>query len=77
MIYCVITPELEAELGDRLQEYYRDNPDVQVIIERRQGSDGDRRRAAGAPAQDDRRVQRDRRRPRAMGTFPTIDAPDQ
>ena len=28
MIYCVIPPELEAELYDRLVAYYSDNPTV-------------------------------------------------
>ena len=43
MIYCVIPRELEDELYDKMVEYYRDNPNVEVIIDRREG--GDRRRA--------------------------------
>ena len=35
MIYCVIPPELADELYDRLAAYYRDNPDVTVIVDRR------------------------------------------
>lgn len=73
MIYCVVTAELADELGDRLVEYYRDNPGVEVIVERRQGSEHDRRKGSTGVV-DDRRVQRDRRRPRAMGTFPPIEA---
>ena len=39
MIYCVIPPELEDELYEKLTEYYKDNPNVQVIIDRRTGPD--------------------------------------
>ena len=70
MIYCVVPPELEDELFGKLVEYYRDNPDVTVIVDRRQGPD--RRRVAGATA-DERRMIRDRRRARATGTFPSIE----
>ena len=70
MIYCVVPPELEDELFRRLVEYYRDNPDVTVIIDRRRGPD--RRRVAGAST-DERRVVRDRRRARATGTFPNVE----
>jgi hypothetical protein len=75
MIYCVIPPELEHELLDRMRDYYRDNPGVEVIVDRRTGGEADRRRQRmGAP--DERRVVRDRRRPRAMGSFPRVDAFD-
>jgi hypothetical protein len=75
MIYCVIPPELEHELLDRMRDYYRENPGVEVIVDRRSGGDADRRRQrAGAP--DERRVVRDRRRPRAIGSFPRTDAFD-
>ena len=74
MIYCVIPPELESELLPRMIEYYRDNPNVEVIVDRRARA-GDRR-AGEADASDDRRVLRDRRRPRAMGTFPRAEAFD-
>ena len=35
MIYCVIPPELKDELYERLVEYYKDNPNVEVIVDRR------------------------------------------
>jgi hypothetical protein len=35
MIYCVIPRELEEELLPRMLEYYRDNPNVEVIVDRR------------------------------------------
>jgi hypothetical protein len=75
VIYCVIPPELEHELFDRLRDYYRDNPGVEVIIDRRSGGDADRRRFRST-APDERRLVRDRRRPRAIGTFPRADAYD-
>ena len=39
MIYCVIPPELEDSLYAKLVEYYKDNPNVTVIVDRRQGDD--------------------------------------
>jgi hypothetical protein len=72
MIYCVIPPELKDELYERLVEYYRDNPNVEVIVDRRAGPD---RRHGQDPAEfKERRVTRDRRRARAAGTFPKTDA---
>jgi hypothetical protein len=72
LIYCVIPPELEGELYDRLVEHYADNPDVTVIVDRRSGPDR-RQGEAGPPGL---RQTRDRRRGRALGTFPDVDAPD-
>ena len=72
MIYCVVPVELEDELYDKLVTYYADNPDVTVIVDRRRGPD--RRSAAGADAHDERRVTRDRRRARVVGTFPAVEA---
>jgi hypothetical protein len=73
VIYCVIPRELEDELLDRMTEHYAGNPNVQVIVDRREGGANDRRRGSDA-VHDERREIRDRRRPRAMGTFPAIDA---
>jgi hypothetical protein len=72
VIYCVIPPELENELYDKLVEYYSDNPNVEVIVDRRTGPD--RRHGQDAGEFKDRRQTRDRRRPRAPGTFPPTDA---
>ena len=68
MIYCVIPQELEAELFDRLVDYYRDNPNVTVMVDRREGPDRRSGRRYGG-----KRVVRDRRRPRAPGTFPSTE----
>jgi hypothetical protein len=73
VIYCVIPPELEAELFDRLSAYYEGNPDVTVIVDRRDGVD---RRNSREPSSDNRRTIRDRRRARILGTFPSIEAVD-
>jgi len=35
MIYCVIPRELEDELYEKMVEYYKDNPNVTVILDRR------------------------------------------
>lgn len=74
MIYCVIPKELEADLFDKMVAYYKGNPAVTVIIDRREGPD---RRAGQEPgAFKERRVTRDRRRARVTGTFPDTDLPD-
>jgi hypothetical protein len=71
MIYCVVPPELEAELFDQLTEYYKDNPNVTVIVDRRTGPDRRQGSKGGG-----KRETRDRRRPRAPGTFLPSDAPE-
>jgi hypothetical protein len=68
MIYCVIPRELEGELHDKMLAYYADNPNVTVIVDRRDGPDRRRGKAYGGM-----REIRDRRRARATGTFPKLD----
>ncbi len=68
MIYCVIPRELEDQLFEKMVEYYKDNPNVTVIVDRRHGPD--RRTGQDAGSFKERRVTRDRRRARAPGTFP-------
>jgi hypothetical protein len=73
MIYCVIPRELEEELYAKMVDYYKDNPNVTVIVDRREGPD---RRAGKDPGEfKEKRQTRDRRRPRVPGTFPDTDAP--
>jgi hypothetical protein len=70
-IYCVIPPALEDELYDRMVEYYDDDPNVKVIVDRRKSE----RRARGSRAPEgNKRERRDRRRSRVPGEFPEIDA---
>lgn len=73
MIYCVIPRELADELLEPLTEYYRDDPNVEVIVERRSGPDRRQDRGRGG---DERRVTRDRRRRGVTGTFPSTDVPE-
>jgi hypothetical protein len=75
VIYCVIPPELKDELYDRLVEYYKDNSNVEVIVDRRTGPDR-RRERASAEVMEQRKT-RDRRRGRAPGTFPSTDLPEE
>ncbi|HWJ45799.1 MAG TPA: hypothetical protein VNR63_10470 [Gaiellaceae bacterium] len=75
MIYCVIPPELADELYDKMVEYYKDNPNVTVIIDRRTGPDRRNRKPGGGDGAREQRVIRDRRRARATGTFPETEAP--
>jgi hypothetical protein len=74
MIYCVIPRELADELYDKMVEYYKDNPNVTVIIDRREGPDR-RQRTGGGPQANQREI-RDRRRSRIPGTFPDTGPPD-
>jgi hypothetical protein len=71
VIYCVVPPELKDELYEKLVAHYKDNPNVEVIIDRRTGPD----RRQGEPGAEikERRQTRDRRRGRAPGTFPSTD----
>ena len=85
MIYCVVPEALADELYDKLVDYYKDDPNVKVIIDRRskdRRKERDRRAAkrdGEAPAvepEDDekmpRRTIRDRRNRRAPGSFPPL-----
>lgn len=82
MIYCVVPEPLAEELFGRLQAYYADDPNVTVIVDRRQSERraGDRRGEArgngDTPLAAGRREVRDRRRARAAGDFPRIDPSD-
>ena len=70
MIYCVVPQALAGELYDKLVDYYKDDPGVKVIIDRREGPD---RRAGEEKGPDDRLQIRDRRQRRVQGTFPPIE----
>ena len=67
MIYCVVPQELAPDLYERLADYYADDPNVEVIIDRRKG---ERRTEGDGGGQ---RQVRDRRRPRIPGEFPPIE----
>jgi hypothetical protein len=80
MIYCVIPEPLADELYDKLVDYYKDDPNVKVIIDRRskdRRKERDRRgeRRNDGPVDEEnmpRREIRDRRHRRAPGSFPPI-----
>ena len=81
MIYCVVPEALADELYDKLVDYYKDDPNVKVIIDRRENDrrkERDRRnekRDDLAIVDDDklpRRTIRDRRNRRAPGSFPPL-----
>ena len=61
----MIPLELEAELYDKMVSYYEDNPNVTVMVDRREGDDRRTGRTYGG-----KREIRDRRRARIPGTFP-------
>jgi hypothetical protein len=69
VIYSVIPEELAPELYERLVEYYKDDPNVKVIIDRRKSE----RREKGVVDTSGQRERRDRRRSRVPGEFPPID----
>ena len=72
MIYCVVPEPLADELYEKLAGYYEDDPNVTVIVDRREGPD--RRANQDAGEFQDRRETRDRRRARIPGTFPDTEA---
>jgi hypothetical protein len=73
VIYCVIPRELETELFEKMVAYYSDNPNVTVILDRREGAD--RRDGQVDASIKERRTIRSRRRPRVTGEFPDTDPP--
>ena len=66
MIYCVVPQALADELYDRLADYYKDDPSVEVIV--------DRRAQGGEPGTHD--PHKEKRRRRVAGTFPPIELKD-
>jgi hypothetical protein len=70
MIYSVVPRELEAQLLEPLKARYAGDPEVAVIVDRRQS---ERRRAAADRDAAQQRVLRDRRRRRVTGEFPPLE----
>ena len=67
MIYCVVPEAMADELLPKLSDYYAEDPNVTVIVDRRQSS----RRDFGSTSGGLREV-RDRRRPRIPGELPEL-----
>ena len=61
----MIPREFADDLYDKMVDYYKDNPNVTVIVDRREGEDRRNGREYGG-----KREIRDRRRARIPGTFP-------
>ena len=83
MIYCVVPRPLADELFPKLVEYYADEENVQVIVDRREfdrRARGGRSRTPGEAGATDRsaqgagqrRIVRDRRRARVPGDLPPL-----
>jgi hypothetical protein len=68
VIYCVVPEVLADDLLDKLTDYYADDPNVTVIVDRRRSS----RREAGSGSGGGKREVRDRRRPRVTGELPEL-----
>jgi hypothetical protein len=80
MIFCVVPKPLADELYPRLLDYYKDEDNVTVIVDRREfdrraryghsrdAERGEQRRSE----QQQRRVVRDRRRARVAGDLPPL-----
>jgi hypothetical protein len=69
MLYSVVPRELQGELLEQLAAHYADDPEVTVIVDRRQGERRQRRAPGAVPPQ---RVIRDRRRRRVNGDFAAL-----
>jgi hypothetical protein len=69
VIYCVVPEPLADELYEKLNKYYEDDPNVEVIVDRRKSERRDTTSGGGG-----QREVRDRRRPRVTGDFPPLSA---
>ena len=67
MIYSVVPEELADEMYEKLVAYYADDPNVEVIIDRRRSG-----RPPGGPPTADESEFRGRRRARVMGDLPAL-----
>jgi hypothetical protein len=67
MIYCVVPHALADELFAKLTAYYADDPNVEVIVDRRKSS-----RREGPVSGGGKRELRDRRRARVAGELPDL-----
>jgi hypothetical protein len=68
VIFCVVPEPLSGELYEKLSKYYEDDPNVEVIVDRRKSERRDGTTGGG------QREVRDRRRPRVVGDFPPLSA---
>ena len=64
----MVPQELAPELYDKLADYYAEDPNVEVIVDRRKR----RERRKDGTASGGQRTLRDRRRPRVPSEFPKV-----
>jgi len=69
MLYCVVPEALYDELYEKLVDFYADDPNVTVIVDRRKSE----RRTPGDSAAGEQRETRDRRRRRVPGEIPAVE----
>ncbi|HWX46372.1 MAG TPA: hypothetical protein VNY52_13770 [Solirubrobacteraceae bacterium] len=74
MIYSVVPRPLVDELYAKLVEYYKDDENVTVIVDRRHADRRARQGRADAAIRQ-RRVVRERRRARVPGELPALARP--
>jgi hypothetical protein len=67
VIYSVVPEELADEMYEKLVAYYADDPNVEVIIDRRRSG-----RPPGGPPTADESEFRGRRRARVLGDLPAL-----
>jgi hypothetical protein len=67
VIYCVVPEPLAGELFEKLTNYYAEDPNVTVIVDRRRSSRRDAISSGGS-----QREVRDRRRARIPGELPDL-----
>jgi hypothetical protein len=67
VIYCVVPEALADDLLGKLGNYYADDPNVTVIVDRRKSS-----RREGSATGGGKREVRDRRRARIPGELPEL-----
>jgi hypothetical protein len=67
VIYCVVPQALADELFDKLTQYYAEDSNVTVIVDRRKSS-----RRKGSKSGGGNRSVRDRRRARVTGELPEL-----
>jgi hypothetical protein len=76
MIYCVVPKPLADELYPKLVEYYENDDNVTVIVDRREFDRRARQGRSVATTQEgerpQRRIVRDRRRARVPGDLPPL-----
>lgn len=69
MTYCVVPRQLEVQLLETLRAHYAGDPEVTVIVDRRER---ERRRPSLTGGEQEQRVLRDRRRRRISGDVPPL-----